>query len=251
MKVVTLLLFFICVTLVSAQRKSISKNAAQKTVRSSSYLSLPFETSQKNLPPSFLGHNANLLLPSVLSMSLEVLRQCGKFEKRNACQVRLNRLYFQQITPGIKTNDLLAFSIPTDCDYDPEQEKVSCYSMGMGGFTWSNKLIRSRNYVGSNAFGAKVLVEYKLFENIIIDPVETRYFDLKNIPPAKAQILVPKLRLLVIGALRSPFGKSEDVNYPPTITDPSHTEGKNYTILLTLREIWLYDFVTGTVYAKK
>ncbi len=129
-------------------------------------------------------------------------------------------------------------------------EKVSC-STFLKDYNWSHRLIGSGTYIGQNAFGVKKAVTYKKFENILIEvDAQKPDFTVPGIPPNDARLLLPNIRLLVIGHPVQPFAKSETVNYDPTLSNPSHVVGNNFFLMITLREVWLYNFETGKVLKK-
>jgi hypothetical protein len=227
----------------------IKSKATQATT--SKFQTTPFDSNVEKLPPNFLGHNATLLLPSLFSFGLEILKGCGKFEKIEPCQARLNNIYERPISSKLTASDRLAFSIPIECDYSPNSERVKCSNF-MQTYNWSHRLIESKTYVGQNAFGVKKLIKYKKFENIDIEGDKIKpEFILEKIPPSDAQILLPNLRLLIVGTLLQPFVKSNPVSYKPTLDDPEHTDGSNYSLVIEEEEVWLYNLTSGKVLAKK
>ncbi len=241
-----LILVFVCSLSTIGQIKS---KATQTT--SSKFQTTPFDSNVEKLPPNFLGHNATVLLPSLFSFALEINKGCGKFEKTEPCQVRLNNIYERPISSKLTASDRLAFSIPIECDYSANLERVECSNFWQG-YNWSHRLMESKTYVGQNAFGVKKLIKYKEFENITIEAGKIKpKFVLERIPPANAQILLPNLRLLMLGTLRQPFVKTEPVSYKPTLDKPEHIDGNNYGLVIAVEEVWLYDFASGKVLAKE
>ncbi len=227
---------------------SINKNEA---IQKTNYLTSPFKSDVDYLTPHFLGHNANLVFLSLIPLAIETQKGCGKFEKKQQCQDRLNELYDRTLWKDFTARDLLAFSIPIDCDYDADAEKFRCSNF-LSDYMWSHKKIGSSSYVGENAFGVKKLVKYEKFENIIIEVDKIKPdFTIENIPPNEAKKLSSNLRLLIIGETLQPFVKSKTVSYKPTIDEPSHTEGNNKFVVIELKEVWIYDFETGKIFAKK
>lgn len=243
----SLILVFVCSIPTISQIKS---KAAQTTT--SKFQTTPFDSNVEKLPPNFLGHNARELLPSLFSFALEIIKGCGKFEKTEPCQLRLNNIYERSISSKLTASDRLAFSIPIECDYSPNLEKVKCSISIMQTYKWSHRLMESKTYVGQNAFGVKKLIKYKRFENITIEGDKIKpEFVLEHIPPSNAQILLPNLRLLILGTLLQPFVKTNPVSYKPTLDVPNHTDGDNYSLVIAEEEVWLYDFASGKVLAKK
>jgi hypothetical protein len=227
----------------------IKSKAIQATT--SKFQTTPFDSNVEKLPPSFLGHNATALLPTLFSFALEILKGCGKFEKTEPCQARLNNIYERPISSQLTASDRLAFSIPIECDYSPNRERVKCSNF-MRTYDWSHKLIESKTYVGQNAFGVKKLIRYRKFENITIEGKKIKpEFVLENIPPSDAQILLPNLRLLIVGTLLQPFVKTNPVSYKPTLDKPEQIDGNNYSLVMEEEEVWLYNLTSGKVLAKE
>ncbi len=222
-----------------------------KAVKKIDYLTTPFELSLNTLTPNFLGHNASFVFSSLVPLAAETQIGCGKFEKSQDCQDRLNRLYDKTLWKDFTARDLLTFSIPIECGYNADAEKFWC-SSSFNGYTWSHKKIGSDTYTGQNAFGVKKIVKYEKFENIIIEVDRTKPdFTLKDIKPDEARRLNSNLRLLIIGEILQPFVRRKNVSYKPTLNEPNHTEGDNKFIIIEVKEIWIYDFETGKVFEKK
>lgn len=211
----------------------------------------PFNTSVESLPPHFEGHNARLILPSLFSFALEVINGCGKFETTKVCQTRLNGIYERRILGSLTASDLLAFSIPVECDYNADVVKITC-SNSDNSYTWAHRKVESRTYMGQNAFGVKKSINYSKFENIFIETDKSHSgFTLFDMKPDKAKTIVPNLRFLIVGELITPFVKTNPVSYKPTIDNPEHIDGNNYSVTIEMKEIWLYDFETGRVLRKE
>ncbi len=112
--------------------------------------------------------------------------------------------------------------------------------------------LANKTYIGQNAFGVKRRIKYTKFENVLIKINKSRPdFTLANITPENAQIMLPNLRLLIVGTLLQPFAETSSVSYKPTIDDPEHIDGRNYSLIMETEEIWLYDFETGKILAKE
>lgn len=249
---ITILLILVAFSPINAQRKTSTppKKAVVK-LSLPTYDWKPFNSNVENLPTKYLGHNAEQLFRIVAPWALEILKGCGKFEKTEECQDRLNQVYDRRIFPTLTARDLLAFSVEVECDYNANTEKVSCPSPFFE-YTWSHKLLDSGRYVGQNIFGFKKNVEWKKFQNINIDVNKLKpAFILLKVPPREAELLLPKLRLLLIGDPLQPFAKSKTAYYKPTLDEPTEVTGYNLSFVLNLQQVWLYDVETGKVYQKR
>ncbi len=242
----SLILVFVCSLSTISQIKSKARRAT-----TSKFQTTPFDSNVEKLPPNFLGHNARVFLPSLFSFALETVKGCGKFEKTETCQLRLNNMYERPISSKLTASDRLAFSIPVECGYSPNLERVICSNLTQD-YKWSHSLVESKTYVGQNAFGAKKLIKYKRFENISIEGDKSQpEFVLEHISPSNAQILLPNLRFLILGTLLQPFVRTNPVSYKPTLDNPEHIDGDNYSLVFAEEEAWLYDFASGKVLAKE
>ena len=115
----------------------------------------------------------------------------------------------------------------------------------------SQRLIGSRTYVGENIFGVKKLIQYQKFENISIKTeIPGISLIIDKINPRDAEKVLPNLRFLVIGEILQPFADIDTVERTPTISEPKHIKGDNYTITLEKKAIWLYDITTGKIWGK-
>ena len=95
-------------------------------------------------------------------------------------------------------------------------------------------------------------MKYKKFENIIIESDKIKPdFELLHIQPNEARRILPNLRLLIVGEPLQLFVKTNPVSYKPTINDPEHIDGNNYSLIIETKEVWLYDFENGKVLSKK
>jgi len=149
MKLISLIFILIFSLSVFGQTKRPPTKSTESTFQTK-----PFNSKIENLSPHFLGHNARILLPNFFSFALEIIKGCGKFETSTECQSRLNSIYDRKISKDLTARDLLAFSIPINCDYSADRERISCSNF-LQTYTWSNKVISSGNYVGQNVFGVK------------------------------------------------------------------------------------------------
>ncbi len=129
--------------------------------------------------------------------------------------------------------------------------KVKCLNFGKY-HTWSHKQLEGKTYVGENAFGVKRIISYKEYENIFIETEKIKPdFYLENVPPQEAMKLVPNLRFLVIGEPLQPFVKTATALYKPTLDNPEEVKGYNYSLIVEMKEIWLYNFETGKILSKR
>ncbi len=112
-----ILAFFILVLCFAVNGFGQSKAQAASKSISPKYESNSFDTKVSALPPRYLGHDARSFLPTFLSFALEIVKGCGKYETTKNCQSRLNGMYDRRISAKLTASDLLAFSIPIECDY--------------------------------------------------------------------------------------------------------------------------------------
>lgn len=252
-----LLLFSMLSISTTAQKRNV-KRPAPSSIATSRYLTFPFDSKLEILPKHFLGHDARRIFAGLLPLAVAANQQCGRYEKRDECQMRLNSLYERSISAGLTASDTLAFSFAVDCDYNADSEVATCPDFSIqnlavtGSSMWSHELVKTGSYVGQNAFGARKRIEYRKYRNLHIEarPHENERFKLEKLSPDVARVILPNLRTLIVGDPLTPFAKSEPVSYPPKFDDPVEIDGDNYTIVLNRWSVWLYDFETGKVWAR-
>jgi hypothetical protein len=243
MKLLTLIFILVFSFSVFGQTEKFSLNVK------SNYQSAPFNSEIEKLPPVFQGHNALDMFQILLSFAKEVDAGCGKFEKSEICQARLNKMYDRPISGKLKASDKLAFSVPVDCEYSADRERIKCADYP---YHWLQTKTEGKPYIAQNAFGVKAIVKSRKFENLYIKTDKiTPQFILENYPPEKAQKLLPFLRCLVVGTLLQPFADLDSVTYDATLKDPVRVDVNSVSIVVEAEEIWLYDFVSGKVLAKE
>jgi hypothetical protein len=223
--------------------------ALTSAIDAQAYALKPFNPEVEKLPAFFTGNDGHRIARAMLPLALEVAKRCGEFEKTADCQQRLNKIYYRTLAPGLTATDILAFSVPAECSYTADIESISC----QGRNNWASRLIKESNYRATNTFGVSRVVKHSKFENIDIEDryANSKFFRLKNVPPAEAKGMIRWLRVLLIGTPTSPFVKVAKTDYRPTLDRPEHTEGTNYSIVLDVDEVWLYNLQTGKVLMKR
>ena len=237
---------------------SLAQNPKGKTVKqeaaivsSVGFAQRPFDRSVNKLPIMYVGHDAVAIVRPLFDLKMEIIRGCQKYEKTDDCQNRLNAMYDRRLTPLLSVRDLLAFSVPIDCSYSADAEKLSCPG-NQSTSVWLNSQRDKGSYRAQNAFGASVNVESK--STWILSIASNRRsdgFTVDHLPPVQARKVVPSLRLLLVGDLLQPFVVTSMADQKPTFQNPTDLHFSTSDINLNLYEVWLYDSDTGQILEKK
>lgn len=234
------------------RKKSAPNNTATVKTSTPKFITRPFSVSNDFLPAKFLGHNAESIYLQILPIAMEAASGCGKYEKSTDCQHRLNAIRNKSIGSGLRASDRLAFSFGVECSYDADEEKAQCPIFSGWYYPWSRKLTQSYSYVGSNAFGVSKTIDFLRFENVNISSNRGAHgFTIDNLEPSLAQLVLPNMRLLVIGTLGEPMIKHDQDHKKPTFNSPTEIIENHSIISLDIEEVWLYNFENGKVYAKQ
>ena len=184
----------------------------------------------------------------LLYFAAEIDRGCDQFETTIKCQDRLNGMYDRKIGNNLTARDLLSFRLDADCRYNADISSIQCSRAK----EWSHELTYTGDYMGVNVFGVKKLIHSRFYETINISTdQEGAQPVLNGVPAETARRIMPYLRVLLIGDPLQPFAKSVRFTSTPTITSPYRSTMKDYTLLIELRQVWLYNIATVEILAKQ
>lgn len=221
---------------------------ADRIERGPAFETKPFNTVVDKLHPYFLGHDAKALISSLRWFAADILKGCDEFETTQKCQDRLNSMYDWRISKELTARDLLSFQLDAYCRYNADASSIHCSQAK----EWLSTETDTGTYVGVNAFGLKKLIHSLTYETIYVATDKSNDdFILENIPPEQARKLMPLLRVLLIGDPLQPFLKAERFTSTPTITSPFKVTKQDYSIVIELRQAWLYDIATGEILSKQ
>jgi hypothetical protein len=278
MKAHTLLLavlaLLFCGPIYSQQHK---RQVPQRRVAvSTNYSNAPFDSSIKKLPAFFYGTD-----PEALYRALEAKKKRStkdEFETSEDYRQRVRRDLAAPLIGNISQNSVLAFEtyeLETSYDADSGEmlitSKVENPIIGVtpnferGSLKLSFKPEPTTTYIGSNAYGAKVVVKkqrsslyYLLLENyadFVNDPGLSRrgYSVDKSISTkikvdvVNAKRLKDSLRLLVVAKLIEPYIDEGFLTTKPTINDPTELFAVFEYLQVEASELLVYDITTGQV----
>jgi len=269
-----LLVLIVCGTIYCQQHK---RPIPQRQVAvSSKYSNAPFDPSIDKLPALYHGID-----PEPLYKALEARKKRstkGEFETSEDYRQRVRRDFAAPLVGSITQNSLLAFeTYELETSYDADSGEMLVTSklenpiigvtpkFDLGSLKLSFRPEPTTTYVGSNAYGAKVIVKkersslyYLLLENYADfenDPGLSRrgYSVDKSISTkikvdvVNAKHLKDSLRLLVVGKLIEPYIEEGFLTTKPTINDPTELFAVFEYLQVEASELLVYDITTGQV----
>jgi hypothetical protein len=241
-------------------------NMAHAQTGTSSYGRI--ELTQGALPRGFKGYSCSAIASRVRALSL----QKGEFETSETFADRLAAARAKPIAGSVTLGDLLAF-VKTDLEpkYDADKQAMMVSLRGGRQFLESRDYVSlllevlrksTREYVGSNAMGARARVtsyESKVC-GVVFANVPDRYPGpawndfVKRTPvpmqPTEARALKGKLAAAYIGILEQPFLFDYLEYIKPTISSPTEVTRQGAGLVLKLLEIWVFDRDSGAVLLK-
>jgi hypothetical protein len=224
-----------------------------------------FDSSASALPANFAG---NSFMP--LYRQAVVISPKGEFE---------TTAEFERRSHTVPAGTYAFVMSPTASDigqpkYDADAEVMSVEILPMTfaagsprkdvtGFPVSSANETKSKYVGTNAFGASVLIEkssrdYRIVSLPGIGPFSTALTLSFPLPRAAAPSVKPRLRVLLIGAIamnqEPPIPKMDGANgfefKEATFDSPYEWTDRNFILTTDLSDVWVFDRATGHVYAK-
>lgn len=264
---------------------------AKNTQAEQEFSQSPFDDSVEKLPANFIGHDPKKLYETLAEKIKEKdeFETTAAYEeriKRAATDPLFGQLVTQSafavsvnLGEGAKSvsmskaakydadKELLQVNIfvddgPYDASVDFADKAASLYTDVAEDKTLGT-------YTGENAYGAKreIVKRERWLYNILINDAKRFKIDtgdtldslpwlinLKFIVPMNVEIAKsakPNLRMLVIFNLSPPYTKNETSYSEPKIDNPSEVTIHDYYVCADVKSIWLYNGITGEVYAKQ
>lgn len=245
--------FAMVLLLVLLWQPAFGKDKASKTPK---YDSKPFDLSLSQLPARYTGHNP----VAVYAKAKNGLVAKSEFET--------NDEYAARVKSATESLGLYAFARLNNSDNIDEYAEEINYDAEAEAFTITIPLYSESNmvvfdtrysegkgsYIGQNAFGAKVRVS-KRDATIYYVSFSTNLDEFSKIslkvpmPRDKAKQLKDSIKVLYIG---SPIQVKRDTgHWTPEVKDPYDTNATFYTLEMQLKQIWIYNFMTGQVLYKE
>lgn len=236
----------------------------------------PFDISATRLPPKFAGADCVALAAALKGR----IKPKTEFETQAQYETRIATADIDTPVLGqLRLNDPVAIVLDTlllQMRYDAEHQEASfsahdmfallepsgvhVMSGGDGTLLQSTvigvkrKQLKSREYVGVNAFGARVRAsetKYAVCGAVVVDPESPRLrFSFNaDVPmePGKAQALKPNLGVLVVGRLAPPYTAQLFGAKEATISSPDGYSMDGEGFVIALQDVWYFDRSTGEV----
>lgn len=250
----------IAVGIVSAMSCAHAAPAASLQVSS-------FDITATSLPAHYKGAPCRPVASTISSAKLSK----DEFESDDQNRARVTAFRAKSKLPGLVPDTLVGFVTPVKPEmatYDAENRKliVSFTNEMLGsfsakaasaGFTADTKMVSERKYQASNAYGASVQVKSRYgsscavgFLNLPYDPLASATKIDIELAPAQARLAKSGLAFLYIGTIEAPFIEKFQMYSKPTIHNPSEFALDGNTLMLSVRQIWLFDQATGQIFSR-
>lgn len=266
----TILLFFLTVALglTPVNAASSNKKAAIKHKSKSQQISFStnaFDLSVERLPANYIGND---LIDIYQKMQLP--REKGEFEKTEEFESRIAFWKTKPILGSIRPGDLLAFELSEgiapdvlSIKYNADEEQITATinivpqffhsdSQGWLGIFYTSKQIGSR--IGTTGMGVKKRVKSFVASNIGLCMPEPTDFSIilsKSMPRDEVLRIKPRLRVLAIVSIVSPYKVDYTETSEASLSDPREWLVYYRGFYVDLKSIWLIDYVSGEIIMKK
>lgn len=233
-------------------RQTVSRTRNPAAVNpTNKYASTPFNPELTLLPSRFKGHDADLIFHALRLQDIEAGKD--EFETTAKWEKRKEAIYGKPLVGTVDDRSIFAFVIPIKTKYNADEQRMY-YNMEMGGdgMLWRSETFHYQPYLGSNAFGVTRRVQPVLYSQTII--IATNHIPFGSFSIKRADAIESKYRLnaLVVCRLVEPYWQREnDTLVKPTIQEPVEVKVVRSSLHVKVLEIWFFDFLTGTIYAKE
>ena len=255
-----------------------NKAVAEGDQKLQGFSEIPFDDSLKMLPANFIGHDPKQLYQTLAG----ALKEKDEFETTADYNERIKNALkeplFGRLTP------LSTFAVSANMQelekYDADKrifnvqalvydapKKTDSNSVALDTSAFEEKSLGI--YKGENAFGAKRDIEKKerwiyrivlkdaqrfnIKEGDVLDSlpfIKTLSFSMPMETDA-ARAAKPNLKLLIIFNLVAPYIEEKTDYLEPTVDFPTDVTAHKYYIHADVKSLWLYNSVTGEVYARQ
>lgn len=253
-----------------------------KGVSSDGYSLTPFDESRKALPLRFLGHSIVRIGSAASKLNL----RRSQYESTDDFELRKKRAKAKPLFGAVSGTSVYAVLVPVGTAYDADNERVNAlvrlqgledapslrsYRLFPKGFqpTFARNTYLG-SFVGSNSFGVKRKVrrygrtEVSLvFDNLdewglgfqsdrrsASSPEPNTIMLTAGLHKKIAPLVKPRLLALAVFTLTEPVLSWDVDTDKATLDDPVEQATTRYFLGANVRSIWLYDYKTGTVYAR-
>lgn len=241
------------------------------------------------VPRGYLGHD-----PRGIYRALEKTKPRDKSEFETTAQFehRVAQSADRPLYGTLRSSSTLAFVFPSreatmsggendpinlTLSYHADSQKMTAkitfnpmhldgddYAEMLRSIVWNDVSVRTRSYVGSNAFGVTRQIDeiMRVTTGLAFD-VSSPFYDVGadgfgemfaaprivslSASAENAKLLKKNLRLLIIAKLMSPYFIETQKHTEPTIDDPYDQTQIYHYLRVQIQDIWLFDIVTRAV----
>jgi hypothetical protein len=230
------------------------------------------------LPPNYKGHDCEAIARALKKL----LPPKTQFESASDYEKRVADAKGAPLVGAVRLGDTVAFPLDPDLlelRYDAERKEAllgpTSYFLFVNqlsaipieaGEPYLSELIRSavievretllssRDYVGANAFGARVCATERTYRVCAIATRNKNGRELEvfarqsmKMDAAEAQMLKPRLGAVLVGTLTPPLVIKASGARSATISSPSGYTKDGDALVLNVADVWFYDRSTGRV----
>lgn len=246
------------------------------------YSLTPFDESRRTLPINYIGHSIARLV--TVAPKLEAHR--SQYETTELFEARKRKIRSRPLFGALSGDSRFAVLVPSQITYSADNERVnalvrldkvenvgSLLELNAEPKAFKPSFARERyvgSFVGSNSFGVKRKVkryeriEASLFFQNADDWGLGTFSDKRGdlvpepdtiklaagLPRTIAPSVKPRLAVLSVFSLSEPIIAFDSNTDKATLDDPVEEETSRFFVSAEIRSLWLYDYKTGTVYAR-
>ncbi|WP_427914848.1 hypothetical protein ACPWT1_08030 [Ramlibacter sp. MMS24-I3-19] len=221
--------------------------------------------SATSLPASYRGHDCF----SIASALEKLQTSKSEFETASEYQARIAALGDVQIGKQLRLGDRLAFPLESAfLKYSAEERTANLTVLPVPTVNVLDFKVRqavklderkrkTREYVGSNAFGVTRDVTDVTSEICGLALLDRSFISLQSwgaaaveMDPQAARLAKDSVSALLVGRLRGPMLAQGLVTTRPTLDNPTRRRSEGPVLVLELEDIWYFDRTTGRVLAR-
>lgn len=246
----------------SAQSKIVQKKHTTSSIRKKTaelnavYLSTSFDLNLSRIPVGFRGHNPIELYNNIKKKSIAINK--GEFETTAQYEEKIEAESKKPIIGNLYEYSLFTFQSNNifDLTYDADNQEMEAYITNIKEIELRNRILRKGTYNGTNAFGVSKEIDFEESISHCLSIINCNKFtNLKavfKISAEKAKQIKEKklLSVIYIGKLSKPYIQNNYYTNTPTLKDPYDDKKRINYINFELNEIWIYNKISGEIYAK-
>ena len=225
-----------------------------------------FDLSTGKLPKKYNGHNLQLIYRDLAKIQSKISK--SEFENTVDHASRVGKIKNKLKLAALPLNSTFAFKVKDlTYTYDADQETFDLTLDTQSVRDDRNQIVDSRvsvegfkvrtshgQYPASNAFGATVLVNKYEIESVNLMPANPRNFSktysIPKINPSNASNLSKNVAAIIIYQIDNLNLYGGILYGKATFVDPTDFLGTTYYIEAEIKDIWIYDYLTGDILLK-